>query len=89
MSLTDILPVAVHHMITHSESDEKKTEAEIVDEVNGRLLSKDVHFSNYCTLILKKDNKKRYIKRYENPLSAESVLCQCVKYILDRAFRVR
>lgn len=70
----------------------KKTadeEAGIISTVKSSLESGAVDFGNMLSLTLKQKKKKRFVKRYQDLYSAENILCQCIKQILDRAFKVR
>lgn len=64
-------------------------EQEMRSLVENAFESGNYNFSKYSTLILRKSGKARYIKRYEDPYAPESVLCQCVKQIVDRVCKVR
>lgn len=46
-------------------------------------------FSKLDSIILCKNGKKRLVKRYEDLFSPENILCQSIKQILDRVFRVK
>ena len=46
-------------------------------------------FSNTTSLLLTQNGKKRLVKQYEDLYSAENILCQCIKQILDRSFKVK
>ncbi|MBQ7051800.1 MAG: hypothetical protein IJN79_03285 [Clostridia bacterium] len=61
----------------------------IVSEALTALSANIFDFSKYSSLVVRKDGKSRYVKRYEDPYAPESILCQCIKQILDRTHRVR
>ena len=46
-------------------------------------------FSISEPIVLNQNGKKRFVKQFKDFYSAESVLCQCIKQILDRAFKVK
>ncbi|MFT4105559.1 MAG: hypothetical protein QM657_07360 [Lacrimispora sp.] len=82
---------AVRHQAA-SDIQTAKTQAElvlIIDNVMHALEKSQYDFSNCDSTILKQGGKKRFVKLYRDIYSAESVLCQCVKQILDRTFKVR
>lgn len=61
----------------------------ITEAVKSSLQNANYDFSNFKSIILKQNGKKRLVKSYCNLYSSESILCQCVKQILDRTFKVR
>lgn len=67
-----------------------------VDEIDNIVLrvQADINTSNYDfaksnSIVLSQDGKKRFVKEFDDVYSTESILCQCIKQILDRVFRVR
>jgi len=67
-----------------------------VDEIDAIVfrVQSDINSSNYdftksTSIVLSQDGKKRFVKEFEDIYSTESILCQCIKQILDRVFRVK
>jgi len=91
MSLTNEIQRAVKHLNAnapvHSKIDDAQIEAyatrTIADLKSGRY-----DFSTYDSLVLKQDAKKRHVKLYKL-FSTENILCQYIKQILDRRFKVK
>lgn len=72
--------------------EETKTNAElnnIIENIKKSFAEKTYNFGNFSTIILNQSGKKRLAKVYSEPYSPENILCQCVKQILDRAFKVK
>jgi hypothetical protein len=91
MEFEDEIARAVRHQAANDNQTEKTK-----DEINDifEYVKKDVqdlsyNFSNSNSIILNKNGKKRFVKQFLNPYSTESVLCQCIKQILDRVFKVK
>ena len=69
-----------------------KTPAEqdqIVFEVDEAFRNSAFDFNNATSVILSQDGRKRLVKKYTDLYSPENILCQCIKQMLDRAFKVR
>ena len=69
-----------------------KTPAEqdqIVLTVEEAVRNSAFNFNNATSAVLSQDGKKRLVKRYTDLYSPEHILCQCIKQILDRTFKVR
>lgn len=82
---------AVRH-IAASNYDIKKTDQEISDIiklVNTALSTNAYNFDDLSTIVLNQNGKKRIVKKYDDIFSAESVLCQHIKHVLDREFKVK
>jgi len=82
---------AVRHQAA-SDTETTKTPDEIaliVENLKGSLSNKQFDFSNSTSLILNQGGNKRFVKRYEDLYSAESVFCQCIKQIVDRVFKIK
>ena len=82
---------AVRHMAA-SNYDVKKTDQEIldiVDLVNTAISAKSYNFDDLSTIVLNQNGKKRIVKKYDDAFSVENVLCQHIKYVLDREFKVK
>lgn len=62
----------------------------IIKEVNNAIVKQLVFNSdNATTLILKHKGKKRLVKQYSKEYLNEKIVCQCIKQILDREFKVK
>lgn len=73
-----------------TESKKSKEELEeITKKIVDAVKSKKYDFSNTITMTLKQDGKKRYVKQYSDLYGVENILCQSIKQILDRTFKVR
>ncbi len=46
-------------------------------------------FSRSNSIVLNQNGKKRFVKQFSGAYSIENILCQCIKQILDKAFRVK
>lgn len=82
---------AVRHQVAIDTQTVKSPEdvALVVESTKKSLQNSTYDFSNSDSIVLHQNGKKRFVKLYPNPYSAESVLCQCVKQILDRTFKVK
>lgn len=49
----------------------------------------DLDFSRLESLVLTQDGHTRRVYRYSDMLAPENVICQCLKQLLDKVFRVR
>ena len=70
----------------------KKSSAEIekiIFMVKTSMETAAFDFSKTTPLVLNQKGKKRRVKQYEDIYSVESVLCQCIKQILDRVFKIK
>ncbi|MGL6195579.1 MAG: hypothetical protein ACRC2T_12235 [Thermoguttaceae bacterium] len=70
----------------------KKTQEEldiIITNVKKAYTKGKYDFSNSLSFLLKQNGKKRFVKQYEDSYSTESVLCQCIKQIVDRKFKIK
>lgn len=47
------------------------------------------NFGSITSLVLHQEGKKRLVKQYNDPYSPESILCQSIKQILDKVFKVK
>lgn len=82
---------AVRHNVA---SDTKTTKSSaqinrIVAKVKSSLENSKYNFSNSDSIVLNKNGKKRFIKLYSDLYSSERILCQCVKQIIDRTFKIK
>lgn len=46
-------------------------------------------FEDAEIIVLQQGTKKRLVKRYKDRYSTESILCQCIKQVLDNDFKIR
>ena len=82
---------SVRH-IAASNYDIKKTDQEILDIItsgNTALSANAYNFDNLSTIVLNQNGKKRIVKKYDDVFSVENVLCQHIKHVLDREFKVK
>ena len=72
--------------------EDKKNESEI-EIISERVLTdfktNSFNFSQASPIILKQGTKKRFAKRFIDDFSTENILCQCIKQILDREFKIK
>lgn len=61
----------------------------IIEAVKNSLQNSNYDFSKSDSIVLNQNGKKRFVKSYRDLYSPESILCQCVKQILDRTFKVK
>ena len=61
----------------------------IISEVKEALNNSTFNFEKTKSLMLNQSGKKRLVKRYDNLYSPEYVLCQSIKQILDRTFKIK
>ena len=69
-----------------------KSEQEIEDIVTRArkdLRERSYDFSRAEPQTLTQHGKPRYTKKYEDVISTENILCQCIKQILDKSFRIK
>lgn len=91
MSLTNEIRRAVRHLNASApvsaKIDDSEIEASIIQTI-ADLESGNYNFSNYIKIVLKQGTKKRHVKLYK-PFTTENILCQYIKQILDRRFKVK
>ena len=65
--------------------------SQLTKEILEKTLNLDtnVDFRKFERFVLSQGNKKRIVVKYPDLDSAENVLCQCIKQILDKAFHVK
>jgi hypothetical protein len=82
---------AVRHKVAKDTLTNKTTEDidNIVLRVQSDIKSLNYDFAKFNSIALSQNGKKRFVKEYEDVYSTESILCQCIKQILDRVFRVK
>lgn len=61
----------------------------IVAEVKSTLMNSKYNFSVSKSMVLNQNGKKRFVKLFPDSYSTENILCQCIKQILDRTFKVK
>lgn len=82
---------AVRHQAS-SNPQTAKTKEEIdliIDYVKSSLENSLYDFSNADSFVLRQNGNKRFVKQYANIYSTESILCQCIKQILDRVYKLK
>lgn len=70
----------------------KKTEAEKQSIIDNTIIAFDkstFNLANYQLATLRQGTKKRLVVKYNDPFCPENILCQCVKQILDKNFKVK
>lgn len=70
----------------------KKTEAEKQSIINNTVLAFNTNtynLANYQSATLRQGTKKRLVVKYNDTFCPENILCQCVKQILDKNFKVK
>lgn len=93
MRFDDEIVRAVRHQAALDDTQPKKSDAEldeIIETVRSAVYSGSYDFTTSKSKVLTQPGgRKRYIKQYADCYSAESVLCKCIKQILDRTFRIQ
>ena len=91
MQFNDEIARAVKHQAAIDKNKRKTKEEidDIISALNTKIKQKQYDFTKSEFIILNKNRKKRFVKQFKELYSAESVLCQCIKHILDKAFKVR
>lgn len=64
-------------------------QARLAVKVMDDVKNASCHFENADIIILQQGSKKRLVKRYIDRYSSENVLCQSIKQVLDKDFRVK
>lgn len=64
-------------------------EEAFVDQIKHNFREGIFNFENTKRLSLNQSNKKRLVKQYDDQYSTENILCQSIKQILDRSFKIR
>ena len=91
MRLTNEIQRAVKHINANAPINTKIDDAQIesyVIRTIANLESGNCDFSTYNSIVLKQGTKKRHAKLYK-PFSTENILCQYIKQILDRRFKIK
>lgn len=92
MSIKKEIDRAVKRISALNKNTMPKTPAEqeqIILDVEDVFNKSTFNFSNTTSIILSQNGKKRLVKQYDNLYSPENILCQCIKQILDRVFKVK
>lgn len=93
MRFDDEIVRAVKHQAALDNTQPKKTDDElneIIETVRSAVSSGTYDFTTSTSKVLTQSgSKKRYIKQFADCYSAESVLCKCIKQILDKIFRIQ
>ncbi len=74
------------------DTEDRKTDSEleeIISNIKSNYAENNIDFSKITTLMIRQVNKKRIVKQYVDQYSAENILCQCCKQILDRTFKIK
>jgi hypothetical protein len=91
MRLDDGILRAVKHQAAN-DTQTKKT-AEEIDSISKAVKEATENttydFFKSKSIVLNQGGKKRFVKQFPDIYSAESVLCQYIKQILDRNFKVK
>lgn len=61
----------------------------IISDIKNAFNNSTFNFENSKSIILNQSGKKRLVKKYDNVYSPENILCQSIKQILDRAFKIK
>lgn len=93
MHFDDEIVRAVKHQAALDDTLPKKTDDEInqiIEIVRSAVSSNHYDFTTSTSQILTQPGgKKRYIKQYTDCYSTESILCRCIKQVIDRTFHIR
>lgn len=91
MDLKNDIERAVRHIAANNYKN-PKTDEELQTIIENTIVAFETQtydFSGHSSMFLKQGTKTRKVKYYENIYSAENILCQCVKQILDRTFNIK
>lgn len=92
MSIEKEIERAVKRTIALDKDTPYKSAAEqekIISDIKSAFNDATFHFENSKSLMLNQSGKKRLVKQYDNLYSPENILCQSIKQILDRAFKIK
>lgn len=79
-----------HQAANDTQTNKTKEELEdIVATVKTAVANAQYNFSKSDSIVLNQNGKKRFVKQFVGVYSTESILCQCIKQILDRVFKVK
>jgi len=91
MKITNEMQRAVEHINANTPINTKIDDAQIESYVIQTIAnweSGNYDFSTFDSIVLKQGTKKRHVKLYK-PFSTENILCQYIKQILDRRFKIK
>ncbi len=91
MNFTDEISRAINHIAYKDYSlsiNDDEWKEKVLKTTQQALLDSTYNFSNFSSKILTQGKDKRAIKYYETG-SPEDILCQCIKQILDRIFKIK
>ena len=92
MSIEKEIERAVKRTIAFDKDTPPKSVAEqekVISDIKEALNNSTFNFENFKSLILNQSGKKRLVKQYDSLYSPENILCQSIKQILDRAFKIK
>lgn len=92
MSIEKEIERAVKRTIALDKDTPYKSAAEqekIILDIKSALNNATFHFENSKSLMLNQSGKKRLVKQYDDLYSPENILCQSIKQILDRTFKIK
>jgi len=78
--------------LAYKDTRTRKTPEEIENialAVSNATMNSQYDFSNAQIIILRQNGNKRFAKQYNDLYSTESVLCQYIKQVLDKTFKIR
>ena len=81
---------AVYHQIAN-DTQVLKGQEEInntIESVKNKIKKREYDFSKLSSMVLNQSGKKRFVKLYSNTFSVENILCQYIKQLIDRTFKV-
>ena len=91
MRLMNEIQRAVQHLNANATASRKIDDVQIEAYVNQAITALEsgrFNFSTYDSIAVKKGTKIRHAKLYK-PFSTENILCQYIKQILDRRFKIK
>lgn len=92
MSIEKEIERAVKRTIALDKDTPYKSAAEqekIISDIKIAFNDATFHFENSKSLMLNQRGKKRLVKKYDDLYSPENILCQSIKQILDRTFKIK
>lgn len=93
MKLAMEITRAVNHINAQTKNgDDKKEQKDIENIVNhvlNELIEEKPDFSQASRIILKQGSKRREARQFEDCFSTQNILCQCIKQILDKEFKIK
>ena len=91
MKIEDEIIRAIKRQVA-MEFNSRKSEEEIkiiITSVTNAYLNHNYDFKNSESILLKQNGKKRFIRRFIDEYSPENILCQCIKQIIDRIYKIK